>query len=76
MKKEELLAFGVPADKVRAFQAAYMKDLNKLAVKKRREEDENHETRAAIAAMLQMIKRRETLRRILLFINKEYFREV
>lgn len=76
MTRDEVLALGVPADKVRAFQAAYMKDLNKLATKKRMEEDENYETRAAIAAMLKMIKRRETLHKVLQFINKEYFREV
>lgn len=76
MTKEEVLAFGVPEDKYRAFQTAYYRDLRKLSEQKREEEDANWQTRSAIHAMLKLIKRPETLGNILKYVNSAYYREV
>lgn len=76
MTKEEVLAFGVPESKYRAFQAAYQRDLNKIATHKREMEDANWQTRSAIHAMLKLIKHPETLDGILKYINTAYYREV
>lgn len=76
MTKEEVLAFGVPESKYRAFQAAYQRDLNKLESHRRAEEDANWQTRSAIHAMLKLIKRPETLNAILLYVNSAYYKEV
>lgn len=76
MTKEEILSLGVPEDKYRAFQAMYSRDLNKLANHKKAEEDADWATRSAIHAMLKLIKRPETLNRILRYINSAYYNEV
>ena len=76
MTKDEVLSLGVPEDKYRAFQMAYQRDLNKLAKRQRAAEDADQLTRSAIHAMLELIKRPETLDRILQYINKAYYMEV
>lgn len=76
MTRDEVLALGVPESKYRAFQAAYYKDLNELADKKRHNEDADYQTRNAINAMLKLIKKPETLRSVLTFVNDAYFKEV
>lgn len=76
MTKEEVLSLGVPESKYRAFQIAYQRDLNKMANHKRESEDADWQTRSAILAMLKLIKRTDTLHRILRYIYKEYYAEV
>ena len=76
MTKDEILSFGVPEEKYRAFQAAYQRDVNKIAERRRAEEDADSQTRSAIVAMLKLIKRPDTLRDILNHVNKAYYKEV
>ena len=76
MNKNEVLALGVPEEKYREFQYYYNRDLEKLANRKRTEEDVNWETRSAIQSMLKLIKRPETLKAILVYVNSAYFKEV
>ena len=75
MTKEEVLALGVSKDKYRAFQMAYQRDLNKIANSMREEEDADWQTRSAIHGMLKLIKRPETLKSILVYVNSAYFKE-
>lgn len=76
MSRDEVLAFGVPEDKVKEFQEVYNRDLRKAADRlTRKRDDDGGETRAAIYAMLKLIKQPDTLARILQNINKAYYTE-
>lgn len=74
MTKEEVLALGVPEDKYRAFQMAYNADLNKRIEQKRETDDADWLTRNAITAMVKLIKKPESLKCILDYINKTYWK--
>ena len=76
MTKDEALKFGVSEDKYRAFQAVYHKDLDKMAAKKRAEDTEEYNTRSAIVSMLKLIKKPQTLNKVLNYVHKAYFEEV
>lgn len=76
MTKQEVLSLGVPEDKYTEFQAAYYRDLNKLADKKRKEDDEEASTRSAVFALLKLVKKRDSLERILKHIYHVYCEEV
>lgn len=76
MTKQEVLSLGVPEDKYTEFQAAYYRDLNKLAAKKRNEDDAEASTRSAVLAMLKLVKKRDSLERILKHIYHVYCEEV
>lgn len=70
MNKGEILALGVPADRVRDFQALYNRDMRKAAAHLT-----ENPARAAISAMLPMIRRPENLRQLLTSINFMYWVE-
>ncbi len=76
MTKEEIIALGVPEEKYREFQRVYSRDVNKAAKHERMTEGIDQETRAAIHAMLKLIKRPETLGKILKYVNSAYYNEV
>ena len=82
MTRDEVLAFGVPESQYKAFQEVYNRDLNKAAARKLAAEqqqtacEEEYHTRNAIASMLKLIKKPETLRSVLTFVNSAYFKEV
>ena len=76
MTKQEVLSFGVSEERYADFQAAYHRDLNKLAAKKRNEDDAEASTRSAVFAMLKLVKKRESLERILRYIHRVYCEEV
>lgn len=84
MKRELLEELGVPEEKWKELRAEYWSDVNKAAKRlecKKNEgqltsENEEWLTRSAIDAMLKLIKRPETLDRILQYINKAYYTEV
>lgn len=76
MTKEEILALGVPEEKYREFQRIYSRDVNRAAKHERTVEGIDQETRAAIHAMLKLIKRPETLGKILKYVNTAYYNEV
>lgn len=76
MTKQEVLSLGVPEDKYTEFQAAYYRDLNKLADKKRKEDDAEASTRSAVFALLKLVKKRDSLERILKHIYHVYCEEV
>lgn len=76
MTKQEVLSLGVPEDKYTEFQAAYYRDLNKLAAKKRNEDDAEASTRSAVFAMLKLVKKRDSLERILKYVHRVYCEEV
>ncbi len=82
MTKDEVLALGVPESQYKAFQEVYNRDLNKAVTRKLAAEqqqvvcDEEYHTRNAIASMLKLIKKPETLRNVLTFVNTAYFKEV
>lgn len=76
MTKEEVLALGVLPEKYREFQRVYNRDLNQRAQSNGEMREADWQVRAAITAMLKLIKRPETLNQILTYINKAYFREV
>lgn len=75
MTKTEVLSFGVPEERYKEFQEKYNRDLNsRLRSEMSKEADPL--IRSAILAMLELIKRPETLESILKYINKAYFSEV
>lgn len=76
MTKDEVIALGVPENRYRAFQEAYNRDVNKAASKKRTEDTAGQDTRAAILATLKLVKKRETLERILRHVYRAYCEEV
>ena len=76
MTKQEVLSLGVPEDKYTEFQAAYYRDLNKLADKKRKEDDAEASTRSAVFAMLKLVKKRQSLEKILHYCHSVYCEEV
>lgn len=76
MTKEEILALGVPEDKYRDFQRIYSRDVNRAAKHERKMDGIDQDTIAAIHAMLKLIKRPETLLKILKYVNKAYYDEV
>lgn len=76
MNRQEVLALGVPEEKYKEFQYFYNRDLEKAANRKHAEEDADWQTRSAIHAMLKLIKRPETLKAILVYVNSAYFKEV
>lgn len=76
MTKQEVLALGVSEERYADFQAAYYRDLNKLADKKRKEDDAEASTRSAVFAMLKLVKKRESLERILKHVHRVYCEEV
>lgn len=76
MTKQEVLALGVSEERYADFQAEYYRDLNKLAAKKRNEGDAEASTRSAVFAMLKLVKKRESLERILRYIHRVYCEEV
>lgn len=76
MLKEEVLAFGVPEEKLKEFQEVYHRDCRKAAYRMGKAVDPDADTRSAINAMLKLIKRPETLNKILRDINKYYYSEV
>mgnify|MGYP006967437239 CR=1 FL=1 len=76
MTKQEVLSLGVPEDKYSDFQAAYYRDLNKLADKKRKEDDAEASTRSAVFAMLKLVKKRQSLEKILCYVHRVYCEEV
>lgn len=75
MTKTEVLSFGVPEERYKEFQAAYNRDLNSR-IKSEMRKEADPLIRSAILAMLELIKRPETLESILKYINKAYFSEV
>ena len=73
MKREQLQAFGIPADKIKAFQDEYWKDVTKQAQYKTRiQPDPVRDTRQAITAMLGLIDDPKRLQMILKCINRHY----
>ena len=76
MTKQEVLSLGVSEERYADFQAAYHRDLNKLAAKKRDEDDAEASTRSAVFAMLKLVKKRDSLERILKHIYHVYCEEV
>ena len=76
MTKQEVLALGVSEERYADFQAAYHRDLNKLADKKRKDDDAEASTRSAVFAMLKLVKKRESLERILKHVHRVYCEEV
>lgn len=82
MTKDEVLSFGVPESQYKAFQEIYNRDLNMRVARKCAEDkhqavcDEEYQIRNAIASMLKLIKRPETLRSVLTHVNSAYFKEV
>lgn len=70
MKKEEILALGVPEEKIREFQELYNRDLDN-----RLRHPKDSGIRAAIASMLPMIQQEENLRKILKSVTHFYIAE-
>lgn len=81
MKKAELIEYGIPEEKIRAFNTAYWADVKKAAV--RMLEEENGQdgapspaaVRGAICAMLRLIHDPARLAAILSRVNKHYYQE-
>lgn len=80
MNKAELMKYGIPEEKISAFQRAYWQDLNKRAealTTQREEERRTSETariQDAIFAMVRIIPDIDRLRRILEAVNVQYYR--
>lgn len=78
MRKSDILAFGVPEDRIKEFQAAYWADLHKVAQRLSAANTDQHqdtEARAlleAITAMLKLIDDPERLRMILNNVNRNF----
>lgn len=76
MKKDELLSFGIPAEKIKEFQPLYWADVKKQAVKMAEKERETvvspASIREAITAMLRLIDDEKRLITILGNINRHF----
>ena len=70
MKKSEVLALGVPEDRIREFQDLYNRDLDN-----RMRHPKDSGIRSAIASMLPMIQQEENLRKILKSVTHFYIAE-
>lgn len=78
MRKSDILAFGVPEERIKEFQAAYWADLHKVAQRlsaantDRRQDTEARALLEAITAMLKLIDDPERLRMILSNVNRHF----
>lgn len=78
MKKAELMEYGIPEEKIRAFNTAYWADVKKAAVRMLEEENGQEGTpspaavRSAICAMLRLIHDPARLVVILSNVNRHY----
>ncbi|MBQ7785911.1 MAG: hypothetical protein IJ381_07175 [Clostridia bacterium] len=78
MRKSDILAFGVPEERIKEFQAAYWADLHKVSRRLSAANTNQHqdtEARAlleAITAMLKLIDDPERLRMILSNVNRHF----
>ena len=78
MKKAELMEYGIPEEKIRAFNTAYWADVKKAAVRMLEEENGQEGTpspaavRGAICAMLRLINDPARLTLILSNVNRHY----
>lgn len=74
MKREQLAAYGIPADKIKEFMSIYWEDVHKNAQHRaNRQPDPVRDTRQAIAAMLGLIDDPKRLQMILKHINRQYY---
>lgn len=79
MKKSEVIAFGVPEDRVKEFQEVYHTELRNTAARMIRKENErealNDEEaiKSAIYSMVSLMTGKERLNRILNYVNSQYF---
>lgn len=69
MTKAEILALGVPEDRVRDFQEHYTRDVRRVAKK---QAPGTAPIRAAIVSMLPMIRDTGKLRRVLDLVTRIY----
>ena len=81
MRKAELIAYGIPEEKVREFHQVYWADVKKQAAMMANG-DAGQETalppsayRQAISAVLRLINDRERLALILSNVNKHYYQQ-
>ena len=72
MKKTELEALGLNEEQIKAVQRIHGKDLEELRAKLHESPDK---TRAAIAAMLPVIRQHEHLQGILRYVNHVFYHE-
>lgn len=73
MKREQLIAYGIPADKIKEFMGEYWKDVAKQAQHKAKSQpDPVRDTRQAIATMVGLIDDPKRLQMILKCINRHY----
>lgn len=78
MRKSDILAFGVPEERIKEFQAAYWADLHKVAQRlsnvsaDQRQDTEARALLEAITAMLRLIDDPERLRTILNNVNRNF----
>lgn len=73
MKREQLISFGIRADKLRAFMDEYWKDVHKEAKRQiNSQPDPAQATREAITTMIGLIDDPKRLQMILKCINRHY----
>ena len=72
MKKEVVLAFGVPEERLKEFQDVYNRDLKKAVI--HHENGSIRSIRNAINSMLPMIRSEEDMREILRVTAESYSR--
>ena len=78
MKREQIIAFGVPEERIREFQAAYWADLHKCAQRMAAENtdqqtaDKARSLLEAITAMVKLMPDPVRLRMILSNVNRHY----
>ena len=76
MTKNEVMAFGVPEEKYREFQAAYHRDVNKAAGRLAKNVQPAQVYRTATMSLLEAIKEPGNHKKILNFVYQIYFSEV
>lgn len=78
MKREQIIAFGVPEERIREFQAAYWADLHKCAQRMAADNtdqqtaDEARSLLEAITAMVKLMPDPERLKLVLNNVNRHY----
>lgn len=78
MTKQEMIAYGVPEDRVREFSKAYHKDIRELATRDAQyilDKKDVTNLRTAILALVPTLKNADSLRHVLKAVNRAAFAE-
>ena len=74
-KKEELVALGIPEERAEDLFDLYLSDIRKLEDHYMETAKETERLRTAISATVNLIKKTDTLKRIVQYVNSAHYRD-